>query len=148
MSAERPHMKRVHPCWDVFLPGWNEISEVETPVTERHLSESACFYFVLSPTVTVARSVAHTRLSRSTVNVSVIVSHSLSDALPPSLPPFSSPLPILGQKDVEGRRGCWKKSKAVIPWIAALPWWSNCQARQGLEDIPHSCRFFFFLVIF
>lgn len=94
VSMESQDMKRVHPCWDVFIPGRNEISELETPVTERHLSESPYFYFVLSPAVTVALSLAHTRLSCSTVNVSVIVSHSLSDALPPSsvcLFPLRSP---------------------------------------------------------
>lgn len=56
--------------------------------------------------------------------------------------PFSSLLSIFGQKDVKGQRGCCKKGKAVIPWIAVLLWWSNSQNREGLEDISPSNRFF------
>lgn len=50
---------------------------------ERHLSESSYFYFVPLPAVPVARSLTHTRSSCSTLNVSVTVSHSSADALPP-----------------------------------------------------------------
>lgn len=114
-------MKRVHPCWDVFILGWNEISELETPVTERHLSKSPYFYFVLSPAVTVVRSLAHTHTHTLVLLHSKCVSHGVTQLVgcPPFLLrlPFSSPLSIFGQKDFEGQQGCERKAKQ---WFLGL----------------------------
>lgn len=73
-------------------------------MTERHLSESSYFYFVPSPAVPVARALTHTLVLLH----SKCVSHGVTQLgrRAPSLLrlPFSSPLSIFRQKDVEGRR--------------------------------------------
>lgn len=130
VSVESQDTRRAHPCWDAFIPGWNEISQLEPPMTERHLSESSYFYFVPSPAVPVARSLTHTLVLLHSKCVSHGVTQ-LGRRAPSLLPlPSSSPLSIFRQKDVEGRRRWCKKSKAVILWIVALLW-SNSRGREG-----------------
>lgn len=132
VSVESLDMRRVHPRWDAFIPGWNEISQMGPPVTERHRSESPYFYFVPSPAVPVARALTHMLVLLHSKCVSHGVTQ-LGGCTPSRLRlPFSSLLSMFGQKDVEGRRCCCKNSKAAILGIVSLP----CSNSQGSEGGP------------